>query len=79
MGMFFHFPFPKQEPHILFRSEIRQEPATELTTLVLLRKMFGNHLADRTHRIKRSFQPSSVFSAVSPGHHGETNPEQTHV
>lgn len=39
----------------------------ELTTLVLLRKMFGNHLADRTYRIKRSFQPSSVFSAVSPG------------
>lgn len=67
VGMFSHFPFPKQEPHILFRSEIRQEPATELTTLVLLRKMFGNHLADRTYRIKRSFQPSSVFSAVSPG------------
>lgn len=79
MGMFSHFPFPKQEPHIPFRLEIRQEPATELIARVLLRNMFGNHLAARTHRKKRSSQPSSVLSAISAGHHRETNPEQTHV
>lgn len=78
VGMFSHFPFPKQEPHILFRLGIRQEPATELTALVLLRKMFGNHLAARTYR-KKSFQPTSVFSTIPAGHHRETNPKQTHV
>ena len=58
MGMFSHFPFPKQEPHIPFRLEIRQEPATELIALVLLRKMFGNHLAARTYGKKGRFSPA---------------------
>ena len=85
MGTFSHFLFPKHELHILFRLEIRQEPATGLTALVCLRKMLGRHLAvcwNKKYSKKkkeRSFQPSSVLSAGAPGHHREITPEQTHV
>ena len=84
MGTFSHFLFPKHELHILFRLEIRQEPATELTALVCLRKMLGNHLAaywNKNYRKKKKkkkgrFSPALCSPPALLGTTGRSPPSR---
>lgn len=82
MGTFSHFLFPKHELHILFRLEIRQEPATGLTALVCLRKMLGSHLAacwNKNYREKKKkghFSPALCSPPALLGTTGRSPPSR---